>query len=164
MIRTLSALAVAALATTALPQVASAQVVQAGVLRCTAAAGSGWVLGSQKRVACVWRNPYGEIEHYDGVASTLGIDIGYTSISSMAWGVIAPAGNVRGGLSGNFGGVGLQATVAVGVGANAMIGGFQNQFMLQPLSVTGQEGLNGQVGLTGLSLALRTVTPPRRHR
>ncbi len=165
MIRTLSALAVAALATAALPQAASAQVVQAGVLRCTSAAGRGWVLGSQKRVACTWRNPYGEIEYYDGVASTLGIDIGYTSIGALSWAVIAPSGaNVRGGLAGNFGGVGLQATVALGVGANAMIGGFQNQLMLQPLSVSGQAGLNGQVGLTGLSLQLRAVTPPRRRR
>ena len=50
------------------------------------------------------------------------------------------------------GGVSGEATVGVGVGANALIGGSSRSIVLQPISVSGQEGLNIAVGVAELRL------------
>lgn len=155
--RSLLGLAVAASAFAAIPQAANAWVA-AGVLRCTVGAGSGYVVGSRRNVACNYYNPYGELEVYDGYISTIGLDVGYTSIGGMSWAVVAPTRSLRGALSGNYVGGGGQATVAVGLGGNAMIGGFDNSINLQPLSVSAQEGLNAQLGFTGMALRLRSAS------
>jgi hypothetical protein len=163
--RSLLGLAVAASAFAAIPQAANAWVA-AGVLRCTVGAGAGYVVGSRRNIACNYYNPYGELEVYDGVIATTGLDVGYTSISGMSWAVIAPTRNLRGALQGDYVGAGLQATVAVGVGGNGMVGGFDNSINLQPFNVSGQEGLNAQLGFTGMSLRLRATAPQPvyRHR
>lgn len=154
--RSLLGLAVAASAFAAIPQAANAWVA-AGVLRCTVGAGAGYVVGSRRNVACNYYNPYGELETYDGTISTVGLDVGYTSIGGVSWAVLAPTSSLRGALGGTYVGAGLQATVAVGAGANGMIGGFQNSINLQPFNISGQEGLNAQIGFTGLQLRLRSA-------
>ena len=58
----------------------------------------------------------------------------------------------RGDLSGNYGGAAASATVGVGVGANALVGGSNNTIALQPLSVQGQTGLSVAAGVAGLEL------------
>ncbi len=55
-------------------------------------------------------------------------------------------------LAGNYGGVSAEATVGLGVGANALVGGSNDSIALQPLSVQGQQGLNVAVGVSQLKL------------
>ncbi len=55
-----------------------------------------------------------------------------------------------------------EAAVGVGVGANGLVGGLNNSFALQPVSVEGQTGLNVIATVTGLDL--QPVRPVRRHR
>ena len=57
-----------------------------------------------------------------------------------------------GDLSGNYAGAQGSASVGVGVGGNALIGGSNNSIALQPLSVQGQVGLNVAAGLESLEL------------
>ena len=57
-----------------------------------------------------------------------------------------------GALAGSYGGLSAEATVGVGVGANALIGGSSKTFVLQPLSVQAQEGLNLAIGFTDFEL------------
>jgi hypothetical protein len=45
-----------------------------------------------------------------------------------------------------------EATVGLGVGANALLGGSENSIALQPVSVQAQQGLNVAVGVSALSL------------
>ena len=59
------------------------------------------------------------------------------------------------GMAGGYGGVSAEATVGVGVGANALIGGSRRSIILQPLSVQGQTGLNIAAGVTGMRLNAR---------
>ena len=67
--------------------------------------------------------------------------------------MFAPSrGRQRGELAGNYGGAAASATVGVGVGANALIGGSSNTIALQPLSVQGQTGLSVAAGVAGLEL------------
>ncbi len=57
-----------------------------------------------------------------------------------------------GDLSGNYAGAQGSATLGVGVGGNALVGGSANSIALQPLSVQGQVGLSVAAGLESLEL------------
>ncbi len=70
----------------------------------------------------------------------------------MAWVVFAPGVVGAGSLAGNYVGATAEATVGAGVGANALIGGFNSSITLQPLSIQAQTGLNVAVGVANLSL------------
>jgi hypothetical protein len=84
---------------------------------------------------------------------------------SLGWAVFAPTGVIHpGDLAGNYGGVQGNASVGVGVGANALVGGSNNTIALQPVSAEAQSGLNVSAGLTGLELRSADVPAPRRVR
>jgi Protein of unknown function (DUF992) len=126
--------------------------VEVGVLTCTVRGGTGFIVGSTKDLSCRFNRP-GRDEFYHGTISKFGIDIGTTKQSSLAWAVLAPTAQLPpGSLSGNYGGVSAEATIGVGVGANALIGGSSKNIILQPLSVQAQQGLNIAAGIAALSL------------
>ena len=72
-------------------------------------------------------------------------------------GVLAPTVDAYapGALAGNYVGLSAEATAGVGVGANALVGGSGETFVLQPVSVQAQQGLNLAVGFS--SFELRSV-------
>jgi hypothetical protein len=126
--------------------------IEVGVLTCTIRGGTGFIVGSTKDLRCRFNKP-GRDEFYHGTISKFGIDIGTTKQSAIAWAVFAPTANLRpGSLNGNYGGVSAEATVGVGVGANALIGGSNKSIILQPLSVQAQQGLNIAAGVAALQL------------
>jgi hypothetical protein len=129
--------------------------VQIGLLDCVVEAGGGFIVGSTKDVSCVF-DPAGNrpAENYYGVVKKFGLDVGRTGKSYIKWGVLAPSADAYapGALAGNYVGVSAEATVGVGVGANALIGGSNKSFILQPISVQAQEGLNLAVGFTEFEL------------
>jgi len=87
-----------------------------------------------------------------GVISKFGLDIGATSGGQMIWVVYSPTNRIYGALAGVYTGATAEATVAVGLGANALVGGSNRTIALQPLSVTGQTGLNLAAGVASLEL------------
>src|SRR5262249_24943570 len=92
-------------------------------------------------------------EHYYGNIAKVGVDVGYTKGGLLIWNVIAPASDVRAGaLEGGYGGVTAQATIGVGLGANVLVGGFDQSIALQPLSIEGNKGLNVAAGIGALNL------------
>jgi hypothetical protein len=71
----------------------------------------------------------------------------------IAWAVVASTDKVGpGALAGTYGGVSGEASVGVGLGANALLGGSNRSIGLQPLSVGAQQGLNVAVGIAALEL------------
>jgi hypothetical protein len=67
----------------------------------------------------------------------------------LLWAVLSPAlTKGPGALSGNY--IGATAEVAAGVGANALVGG--NKVVLNPISVTGDVGINLAAGIADLDL------------
>ena len=156
MIRALSLTTAAAL-TLALvyPAATEAQSkVEVGMLNCNVSSGSGFVFGSTKELGCTFQRA-GRDERYVGQISKYGLDIGQTQKGIMSWAVLAPTTKVKkGALSGNYGGVAGEATVGVGVSANALVGGSSNTIVLQPVSVGAQQGLNLAVGVASLTLTL----------
>src|ERR1700693_3490050 len=69
------------------------------------------------------------------------------------WTVFAPSGTLApGALAGGYAGGTASATVVVGVGANALIGGGGNSIALQPLSIEANRGLNVAAGIGAMTL------------
>jgi hypothetical protein len=126
--------------------------VNVGSLNCTVEGGIGLIIGSSKDMQCTFKRANGRRETYVGSVSKLGIDIGVTNESYIAWAVFAPGEVKRGALEGGYGGVSAEATAGVGLGANVLVGGFEDSITLQPISVQGQTGLNVAAGITSLRL------------
>ena len=149
--------AAAAIAVVAGAQSASAASVQVGTLSCKVEGGVGFIVGSSKGMTCSFKPAgAGKVQYYSGSIDKLGVDIGFTNETRIIWTVLAPSADVpHGALAGTYGGATAEATAGVGVGANALVGGLQNSFTLQPLSVQGQTGLNVAGGLARMTLKAR---------
>ena len=153
MIRTL-ACAAAALAATVLASPVNAGTLRLGTLDCTIDGGVGYVITSNKGVSCTFR-PYhhGPSEQYTGMISKLGVDVGQTHQGQLAWAVLAATrSHDQGDLAGRYYGVNAEASVVTGGGANLLVGGLDSAFMLEPLSVQAQTGVNLAVAVTSLEL------------
>jgi len=151
-----SVLALAVIAVTGLAA-ASAQAqssrVRVGGLTCQVAPGIGLIIGSNKSMTCQYQSVDGWSERYSGNIIIVGADIGVTDTKTIAWAVWAPvAQGGRGALAGGYAGATAEVTLAAGLGTNVLVGGFQNSFMLQPVSVSGQTGANVAAGVSGIQL------------
>ncbi len=164
----LSAIAAAALMATA-PTGAKANI-EVGGLTCRSPGGVGYVIGSTLNFQCVFvPSGGGPAHHYLGVVRRIGVDLGVTQNVSLGWVVFAPTGVIHpGDLAGNYGGVQGNVSVGIGGGANALVGGSNNTFALQPVSAQAQAGLNVSAGLADLELRAAVAPGPAprhsRHR
>jgi Protein of unknown function (DUF992) len=147
----IGAAAVLALAIAAEP--AAAQRIRAGLLTCDVSGGIGLLIGSQKQVSCLYspEGP-GPQEAYVGTFTKFGLDIGVTGAGVMVWGVFTESTRGPGFLAGDYVGATGEVTVAAGLGANVLVGGSNRTVALQPVSVSGQVGINLAVGLGDLTL------------
>ena len=129
------------------------QRVQVGILECRGGASIGFIVGSVTNLGCVLRIEGMPEDRYIATIRKVGVDLGITQESALAWGVYAPVARLGiGDLSGNYAGAQGSAAVGVGVGGNALVGGSNNSIALQPLSVQGQVGLSVAAGLESLEL------------
>jgi len=127
--------------------------VNVGNLSCSVSSGWGFVFGSSRALNCTFAGG-GRHEYYVGNIAKFGVDIGYTQGGVLVWTVIAPTAVLApGSLAGSYAGGTASATVVVGVGANALIGGSNNTIALQPLSIEGNRGLNVAAGIGAINLA-----------
>jgi hypothetical protein len=153
------------------PAQASGAGVRAGYLNCQVSRGVGFVFGMTRNLTCAYAPNGGTAENYTGQIQQYGVNLGFIERGIIMWVVVAPSARVEpGSLAGNYGGVAAGAALGYGLGANALFGGSNNQFGLQPLSIEGQQGLNVAAGIAGLSLRSTrpatarapTATPPPR--
>lgn len=127
--------------------------VKVGMLTCSVEGGVGYIIGSSKGVDCVYQSSGGgRIENYSGRIGKLGVDIGVTGQTTIAWVVFAPGKVKPGALKGSYTGASAEATVIGGLGANVLIGGFRKTINLQPVSLQAQTGLNVAAGIASLHL------------
>ena len=125
-----------------------------GTLTCRGGPHVGMIVGSQQTLGCVFQ-PAGRSRSrdYRATITKVGVDIGFKNETTLVWQVLGSTDGRRGPLLvGEYGGVSAEATVALGVGANALIGGSNKSIVLQPVSVQGQTGLNVAVGVTGMTI------------
>ena len=125
-----------------------------GQLYCNVSGGVGLIITSRRALNCEYTPANGALhQHYVGTISRFGLDIGPQGPGKLTWDVVSLGGAVGpGSLAGNFTGATASATVGVGVGANALIGGANGGIQLQPLSVEAQSGLNLAAGVGALTL------------
>ncbi|HEY0851507.1 MAG TPA: DUF992 domain-containing protein [Bradyrhizobium sp.] len=127
--------------------------VQVGVLECRGGASVGFIVGSVTNLGCVLRATDQPDDFYVATIRKVGLDLGITQESVLAWGVFAPVNRLgRGALAGDYAGAQGSATLGVGVGGNVLVGGSNNSIALQPLSVQGQVGVAIAAGLESLEL------------
>jgi hypothetical protein len=129
------------------------QPVQVGILECRGGASVGFIVGSVTHLGCVLRGEGVPEDRYVATIRKVGLDLGITQETTLAWGVYAPVARFGpGALSGNYAGAQGSASIGVGLGGNVLVGGSANSIALQPLSVQGQVGLNIAAGLESLEL------------
>lgn len=127
--------------------------VKVGTLRCDVAGGLGLIVTSSKEMRCFFTSAHGYRESYYGTIRKFGLDLGATSHGVLAWAVFAPTAGARhGALAGDYVGGDASVAVGAGVGANALVGGFDRSFTLQPLSIEMQSGVALAAGVASLSL------------
>lgn len=142
------------------PSAASPAGIKIGVLSCNVESGWGYIVGSSKTVHCIYHPHHGDDDRYTGSISDLGVDIGYTSSATLVWDVIAPTSDMHAGaLQGDYAGASASATLAAGIGANVLLGGFDKSVALQPVSLESSSGLDISGGIGELSLR---AAPPEQ--
>ncbi len=149
-----AALTVAAALAAFLACPASAQParIQVGTLNCSLSSSVGMVVGSQRNVSCIFRSDNFPDENYTGRITRIGLDLGVTSGGVIIWGVFANTNRYAGMLAGRYVGATAEMSIAVGLGANVLVGGSNSSVALQPLSVQGQLGFNIAAGASELTL------------
>jgi hypothetical protein len=129
--------------------------VKIGTLRCNEASGAGLIFSSSRDLKCVFSGVEkgAKSASYTGKINRYGVDIGFTESAVILWGVVSTSDKFTpGDLAGKYVGVTAQAGWAVGLGANVLLGGSNNGFALQPLSVQGFNGINLAAGLAEVEL------------
>jgi Protein of unknown function (DUF992) len=146
-------IAAAALATFS-PNPASAQPgrIQVGTLNCSLSSSIGLVIGSQRNVNCIFRSDNTPDENYTGRITRMGLDIGVTTGGVIVWAVFATTNRYSGMLTGRYVGATAEVSLAVGLGANVLVGGSNSSVALQPVSIQGQVGFNIAAGVGELTL------------
>ena len=132
--------------------------VEVGTLRCSLSSSIGLVIASQRNVSCIFSSDNGPDEAYEGRMTRVGVDLGFTTGGRSIWQVFATTNRYAGMLSGRYVGATAEATIAVGLGANVLVGGSHRSVALQPVSFQGQSGFNIAAGVGQLRLHL--VGPP----
>ncbi len=149
----LAAAAIAAIGSGAGPASAAVRV---GTLSCREAGGWGMILGSTRRLHCIYQGADHD-ERYVGDISKIGVDMGYQGAARVVWEVFAPTDRIGpGALAGHYGGVTANAAVGVGLGANVLVGGSDRTITLQPVSIEGATGLDVAAGIGGVTLHYRS--------
>jgi Protein of unknown function (DUF992) len=127
--------------------------VQVGVLECRGGTSIGFIVGSVTNLGCVLRVEGVPEDRYVATIRKVGLDLGITEETALAWGVFAPTARLGpGDLAGNYAGAQGSASLGVGAGGNVLVGGSNNSIALQPLSLQGQVGVNIAAGLESLEL------------
>ena len=81
------------------------QRVQVGVLECRGGASIGFIVGSVTNLGCVLRVDGIPDDRYVATIRKIGVDLGITEETALAWGVYAPVARLGpGDLSGNYAG------------------------------------------------------------
>lgn len=159
--RILSIVTLAVAAALCAPGAAQAQPAwaQVGQLNCTVRPNAGFIIYGHQPMDCQFApapatpSP-GAPQAYVGALNTVGLSIGVSAGSKLAWAVFAPTKGVQeGALAGEYVGVTGDIGLGLGAGANLLLGGSGRTFALQPLSIQGSTAaVRVVLGVSGLKL------------
>ena len=136
--------------------------VNAGTLGCHSQGSTGFIVGSSEDLVCEFTPVGGGArEVYAGTLDTFGIDVGVTGRTVMTWAVVMSDGNAyqQSALAGTYVGATAEASALIGGGANILVGGANDSYTLQPVSLQAQEGINAALGVSKLTLQPAAPVP-----
>jgi len=130
-----------------IPTANERKAVNVGLLTCRLAKTSGLVLDSAPATKCEYSEKYSGTDRYSAVLTRFACEINDLKTSLAAWMVLAPTISVApGGLAGDYSGTAAEA------GANALVGGPNGRFMLQPVSIAGPASSDAVKSIAALML------------
>ncbi|MBO0661268.1 DUF992 domain-containing protein [Jiella sp. MQZ9-1] len=139
--------------------------VKVGTLGCHSDGSTGFIIGSSDKLVCEFTPASGgNPEVYSGTLNTFGLDVGVTGRTVMTWAVVMADGRAyeASGLAGTFIGASADASAIVGGGAKLLVGGSNDSYTLQPLSIQAQEGINAAIGVSKLTLESAVAVPAQK--
>lgn len=130
---------------------------EVGVLTCETVEGTqvNLVIHSSVNLNCVFETPRGSERYIGETGVGLGLDLNFDRDATMRFSVVSGGDKVGPGehnLSGKYLGGRASVTVIKGVGAQALIGGSNDNIALQPIAIETGEGLGLSGGLSYLFL------------
>jgi hypothetical protein len=131
----------------------SAKFVKRGTLTCDVSASIGLVLGSSKGLTCSFSIDGKKApQAYTGTLKNVGLDIGITAESKLAWDVLAaPKADLKGKLAGIYSGPSAEISAGLGLGAKSLVAE-SKEVALQPLETGAKAGLNLALGIASMEL------------
>lgn len=126
--------------------------VKIGTLTCDFDPNVGLLIGSYNKGACFYEGLNGQKANFYAGRLKLGLDVGFTNGATVVWAVVSVGDAEPDSFRGYYAGLGAEASVGIGVGVNALVGGFNRSIMLQPISTQGQSGLNAALAIQSLEL------------
>lgn len=161
-----TAFAAALLGLAAIPATPSRADVTAGMLSCRSNGNASFIIMSARSFDCTFTpSAGGPVQRYTANIKRFGAQAGFNNDVALGWAVLSGTRNIGpGALAGPYGGVSAGATVGIGGDANVLVGGLNNAFALQPLSLQGQTGLDVVATITGMDLQAAAPVRHRRHR
>ena len=139
--------------------VAAAGVAQAaesgkiGVLTCKSITGSrvNLIIRSTTDVYCEFKHSDGKVEHYLGETGiALGADLTFAKDEETFAFAVLSAEDIEAGehaLAGRYVGGKVSASLGIGIGAAALVGGSNDNFALNPLAIEGNKGFGAAAGI-----------------
>ncbi|MFT5175831.1 MAG: hypothetical protein ACI8W7_004025 [Gammaproteobacteria bacterium] len=142
----------AVLLVVAVPFSAAADSLKVGVLTCKTVPGSrvNLLIRSTADVNCVFEDSQGKKESYNGESGiALGLDLSFKSAETFAFAVFSTSERKAGAhsLAGKYIGGQATASLGVGLGAAALVGGNNDQFGLNPLALGANQGVGASAGI-----------------
>lgn len=134
-----------------------------GFLGCHSDGSTGFVIGSSEELVCEFTPAGGgQPEIYNAELNTFGLDVGVTGRTIMQWAVVQAGEEAYEpyNLAGTYVGASAEASALVGGGANVLVGGGNEGFTLQPVSIQEQEGINAAIGVSRFTLEPAAAAAP----
>lgn len=148
-----AAIAIASTLALFVPTPANAAKAVVGTLTCKGEGSVGMILGSKESLNCTYKPAGGgQTDHYRATITKIGLDIGVKGPSTLIWSVLGSSDLEHEALLGTYAGISAEAAIAIGGGANVLVGGSNQSVVLQPLSLEGQTGVNLAVGVSEMTL------------
>lgn len=129
--------------------------VEAGMLTCELTESANFVVISDAKYTCIFDTARDERpdEIYTAQITKLGVDLSLEKAETLKWAVLSATGRFDKGLiTGEYVGASADAALGLGAGARVQVGGLDDSITLQPLSVSGREGLGVAAGIEQMSL------------
>ncbi|WP_170317552.1 DUF992 domain-containing protein [Paroceanicella profunda] len=135
-------------------QAEDAAKIDVGVLTCDLTGKSNIVVLSNSQYVCTLdaqNDAWDQV--YVGDIDKIGIDLNAVSQQTIKWGVLTTSGEYNPKMmEGTYIGASADAALGLGAGAKVLVGGSGDAISLQPLSVSGQEGIGIAAGLERMTL------------